>query len=166
MNFRYLAAASLMTLTFGTGCVRRATTQAFGLSGVRSPHPARPVPSSPDASLRSVFKQQTQGAFSPLNDDQRVQALQARLKMNPKDLGARLELGSIYEGYRLYDNAFDQYVEALRLAPADDVSAEQAVLGLSRSSRPSRRTPEAIPLVEAALKERPSVSAWNELGLL
>jgi len=169
MNFRYLATASLMTLTLGTGCVRRATTQDFGLSRTASPRPQRPAALSPDASLRTVFKRQTQGAFNPLSDDQRVQALQARLKANPQDLAVRLELGSVYEGYRLYDNAFDQYLAALRLpspSNAGDASADQAVLGLSRSARGSRRTAEAIPLVEAVLKERPSARAWNELALL
>jgi Tfp pilus assembly protein PilF len=165
MNFRYLAAASLMTLTLGTGCVRRAVSQDFGLSGTASPRPRRPATLTPDASLRTVFKRQTQGAFNPLSDDQRVQALQARLKMNPQDVAGRLELASIYEGYRLYDNAFDQYLETLRL-PSDDASAEQAVLGLSRSARASRRTAEAIPSVEAVLKDRPMASSWNELGLL
>ena len=170
MNFRYLAAASLLTLTLGTGCVRRTTTRDFGLSPRTAPtRPKRPAALSPDASLRTVFKRQTPGAFNPLSDDQRVQALQGRLKMSPQDLAARLELGSVYESYRLFDNAFDQYLEALRLSSSDDASAEQAaqaVLGLSRSARASHRTAEAIPLVEAVLKARPAANTWNELGLL
>src|SRR5437660_1528950 len=172
MNFRYLAAASLLTLTLGTGCVRRTTTRDFGLSPRTAPtRPKRPAALSPDASLRTVFKRQTQGGFNPLSDDQRVQALQARLKANPQDIAVRLELGSVYESYRLHDNAFDQYLEALRLPPSNvanaaDTSAQRAVMGLSRSARASRRTAEAIPLVEAVLRERPSASAWNELGLL
>ena len=170
MNFRYLAAASLLTLTLGTGCVRRTTTRDFGLSPRTAPtRLKRPAALSPDASLRTVFKRQTLGAFNPLSDDQRVQALQGRLKMSPQDLAARLELGSVYESYRLFDNAFDQYLEALRLSSSDDASAEQAaqaVLGLSRSARASHRTAEAIPLVEAVLKARPAANTWNELGLL
>src|SRR5260370_21695245 len=115
MNLRHLTAASLMALTLSTGCVRRATTQDFGLSGIDSSKPKRPAALTPDASFRTVFKRQTQGAFNPLSDDPRVQALQARLKMNPQDIAGRLELAGIYERYRLYDNAFDQYLATVRL---------------------------------------------------
>jgi tetratricopeptide (TPR) repeat protein len=170
MNLRYLAAASLLTLTLGTGCVRRTTTQDFGLPTRNAPaRPQRPATLSPDASLRTVFKRQTQGALNPLGDDPRVRALQDRLTANPQDIAVRLELGSVFESYRLYDNAFAQYLAALRLPPAGhaaDASADQAVLGLSRSARASRRMAEAIPLLEAVLKERPAAGTWNELGLL
>src|SRR5215467_12564246 len=138
MNPRHLAVVSLMVLTLGIclGCVRRTTTQDFGLTPRRaSPRPQRPAALSPDASLRNVFKQQTQGAFDPLSDDQRARALQDRLKANPRDAGVRLELGSVYESYRLFDNAFDQYLEALRLCGPEfaGAPAQQAVVGLSRS---------------------------------
>jgi Tfp pilus assembly protein PilF len=166
MKFRDLTAVSLMALILSTGCVHRTTTQDFGLTGIASPKPRRPPALTPDASLRTVFRRQTQGAFDPLSDDQHVQKLQARLKMNPQDIGARLELATTYESYQLYDKAFDQYTETLRLSTSDDASAQQAVLGLSRSGRASHRTAEAIPLIEAILKDRPTAHSWNELGLL
>src|ERR1051326_3015021 len=85
----------------------------------------------PDASLRAVFKQQTEGTFNPLNDDPRVQELQARLKSNSADVTARLQLGLVYEKYKLHDSAMDQYKAALRqLAPSDTLS-EQAAVGQS-----------------------------------
>jgi Tfp pilus assembly protein PilF len=218
MNFRYLTAASLMALTLSTGCVRRVTTQDFGLSGFTPAKPKRQATPSPDASLRAVFKSQTQGAFNPLSDDQRVVALQAKLKTNPNDVASRLELGGIYESYRLEDQAFDVYREAIVNSPSKlgrDASPEgrarqgeasreasgevplgttpaplfglrpvglalrgatppdsgreliqQAVIGLSRSARGSHRTAEAVPVLEAILKDRPTTASLNELGLL
>src|SRR5216684_796493 len=103
MNFKSLTASLMLSLMFGTGCVRRTVTQDFGLSRISSPPRSKhQVASSPDASFRTIFKQQTQGAFNPLNDDPHVQGLQARLKSNPQDSPARLELGSVYESYGLY----------------------------------------------------------------
>ncbi len=113
---------------------------------------------------RATFRQQTVAAFNPLADDARVQALQARLTLNSQDVAARLELAAVYEGYRLYEDATQQYRQAL--ATAAGPLAEQAVLGLGRCTRASRRPEQAIPLLEAFSKESPSASAWNELGLL
>src|SRR5438132_8605255 len=120
MNFKYLTAAVLLSLTFGTGCLRRTVSQDLGSTAITSPPRSKlqAAALSPDASLRAVFKQQTQGAFNPLNDDPHVQELQARLKSNPQNITARLELGSVYENYRLYDSALDQYKEALQQLPA------------------------------------------------
>ena len=168
MNFKSVAAVLLLSLMFGTGCVRRTVSQDFGLSGItsapRSKHQAAAL--SPDASLRAVFKQQTQGAFNPLNDDPHVQGLQARLKSNPQDIQARLELASVYESYRLYDSALDQYKEALRQLPAGDALSGKAAVGLSNSARASHRIAEAIPLLESAIAQQPAANSWNELGLL
>jgi Tfp pilus assembly protein PilF len=166
------------------GCVHRAAVgRDFGLSGTASQRtnpkagagPAKIVrrPAvSPDASLRTIFQQQTQGAFNPLTDDERVQALQARLNLNPQDLAARLELAGVYENYRLYDDGFGQYTETLRLANSataeagNSALAEQAALGLGRCAQALRRPGQAIPPLEAFLKESPSANAWHELGLL
>ncbi len=149
------AAILLIILVLATGCVHRTTQQTA---------------TSPDAALRAIFQQQTQGAFNPLTDDRRVEALQLRLKLNPQDVGARLELAGVYENYRLYDDGLEQYRETLRLArsvPGDNASiAQKAVLGLRRCAQASGRTREAIPLLEEFLKESPSAGAWNELGLL
>src|SRR2546425_2274356 len=167
MNFKPATAALLLSLMFGTGCVRRNVTQDFGLSGISSPPRSKHQnASSPDASLRAVFKQQTQGAFNPLSDDPHVQGLQARLKSNPQDIPARLELASVYESYRLYDSALDQYKEALRQLPAGDALIGKAAVGLSNSARASHRIAEAIPLLESAIAQQPASNSWNELGLL
>ncbi len=166
MNVRHLNAALLLALSLGTGCVRHAITQDFGLSGIASQRPKAPAAPAIDTSVRGVFKRQTQGAFNPLSDDARVQALQARLKSNSQDVAARLELGGVYESYKLYDNAFEQYREALQLSLSDGATAEQAVAGLSRSARASRRPADAIAPVETLVWQRPSAASWNELGLL
>ncbi len=145
----------LSIVVLATGCVHRTVQRT-------SP--------SPDAALRSIFQQQTQGAFNPLSDDRRFAALQVRLKLNPQDLAARLELAGVYENYRLYDDGLEQYRTSLglaRSAPGDNASfAEKAVLGLRRCAQASGRTREAIPLIEEFLNESPSAILWNELGLL
>ena len=166
MNVQHLNAALLLALSLGAGCVRHAITQDFGLSGIASQRPKAPTALAIDTSLRAVFKRQTQGAFNLLSDDARVQALQARLNSNPQDVAARLELGGVYESYKLYDNAFEQYREALQLSLSDGATAEQAVAGLSRSARASRRPADAIAPVETLVWQRPSAACWNELGLL
>ena len=166
MTVRHWIAMLLVALTLGTGCVRRAVTHDFGLSGMTSQTRKHPSAQSPDTTFRAVFKRQIQGAFNPLSDDARVQGLQERLKANAQDVTARLELGSVYEGYKLYDNAFDQYKEAIPSPIASAAAAEQVVAGLSRSGRASRRSAEAIAPVERLLEQRPSASSWNELGLL
>ena len=166
MNVQHLNAALLLALSLGAGCVRHAITQDFGLSGIASQRPKAPTAPAIDTSLRAVFKRQTQGALNLLSDDARVQALEARLKSNPQDMAARLELGSVYESYKLYDNAFDQYQQALQLSLSDGAAAEQIVAGLSRSARSARRSREAIAPVETLLQQRPSAASWNELGLL
>lgn len=178
-----LTATTLAILTLATGCVRHATvSQSLGLSGGVMSQPkaqetgtgssgvSRQAARSPDGSLRTISKQQTQGAFDPLTDDPRVQALRTRLRLNPQDVAARLELAGVYEVYRFYDSGLEQYMETLRLARsgpgASGPLAAQAVLGLGRCARASGRTREVIPLLEAALKEWPSAGSWNELGLL
>src|SRR5690348_3639922 len=106
MTMKSLTTLLLLCLTFGTSCIRRAVTQNFGLTGTSSTPRSKPhTAPSPDASLRAVFKQQTQRAFNPLNDDPQLQQLQTRIKSNPQDIRARLELASTYESYGLYDGA-------------------------------------------------------------
>lgn len=133
-----------------TACVHRtATNQDFGLPGL-SPR---------KTTVRSILRQQA--AFNPLADDERVQSLRARLKVNPADAAARLELAVVYENYRLYDDALEQYAESLR-----NGGAEPAALGLARCARASGRTNEAVPILEAFLKQSPTADSWHELGLL
>ena len=166
MNVRHLTAALGMALTLGGGCIRQAITQDFGLSGTASQRGKRRQAPAIDTPLRAVFKRQIQGAFSPLGEDGRIQALEARLKSDPQDAAARLELASVYENYRLYDNAFDQFRQAMQLVLPDGAAAEQALAALSRSARASRRSQEALAPVETLVEQRPSAVSWNELGLL
>jgi Flp pilus assembly protein TadD len=167
MNLKIVTALLLLSITFGTSCMRRTATQNFGRNGTSSSaRPKSPGPLTPDASLRAVFKQQTQGAFNPLSDDPHVQELQGRIKSNPGDAAARLELASVYQSYKLYDSALDQYKQALRQLPASDPLSEQAAVGFSRSARASHRSAEAVPVLERFLIQRPGVNSWIELGLL
>src|SRR5437667_12788356 len=97
-----IAAGIVASAVLLTACVRRTSVQDFGL-----PHETRPAAvrhsrsAAPDDSFRAVFKQQTQGAFNPLEDDPRAGALERRLTANPADVSARLELAKLYESYRL-----------------------------------------------------------------
>src|SRR5437867_10947085 len=166
MNVQHLNAALLLALSLGIGCVRHAITQDFGLSGIASQRPKAPAAPAIDTSLRAVFKRQTQGAFNLLSDDARVQALQARLKSNSQDVAARLELGGVYESYKLYDTAFEQYREAVQLSLSDGATAEQAIAGLSRSARASRRLAQAVPPVASLVWQPPSAASWHDSGLL
>src|SRR5215475_6636518 len=110
VKFAFLAIVVMITL----GCVRRTVAG----------YPA-PV----------VEKQKTQGAIDALTDDQHVKALQSRIKLDPKDVAARMELAGVYETYRLWDDAFQQYSEVM----AVQVS-EPAVIGLARCGQLSGRS--------------------------
>jgi Flp pilus assembly protein TadD len=166
MNLKFSTGILLLSVALGTSCVHRAANPDLGLNRLTSPVRSKSQAKSPDASIRSVFKQQTEGTFSPLNDDPQVQELQARLKSNSNDVAARLQLALVYEKYKLYDSAMDQHKAALRQSAPADTLFEQAAVGLSRSARASHRVAEAIPIVETALIQRPTANSWNELGLL
>jgi Flp pilus assembly protein TadD len=157
-------------LLLSTGCVRHTVSQDFGLSGFK-PRSATPQKTqAPDSSVRSVLQKQKIHSFDPVSDDPRVQTLQTRLKANNNDFSARLELATIYESYRLFADASEQYMQALqtlKVTPeTDGAIVEQAVLGFARVSQPSGRAKEALPLLESFAKEKKSASAWNQLGLL
>src|SRR6266550_2388412 len=157
MMVRLSTCVFLVSLLLPASCVRRTSVQNFGL-----PAAPRSV-KSPDASLRAIFQQQTKGAFDPLTDDARVQSLKARVKANKTDIAARLELAALYESYRFYDEALEQYTSALELGGAP---AEQSILGVIRCDQALGRTWQAIPLLEQFAKESPSATVWNALGLL
>jgi len=148
-----------LALLLASGCVHRSLTHDFGLPS--SSRQTQKATKPPDAALREIFQQQSQGAFDPLTGDQRIQKLQAHLKSNSQDFAARLELATIYENYGLYDNAFDEYMQTLNTSPS-----EPAALGLGRVSRTIARSVEALPLVEAFAAIHPSADSWNEVGLL
>src|SRR3989442_8171516 len=129
-----------MIFILATGCVRRAID---GYPGT------------------FVQKQKTQGAFNVVTDDEHVRTLQAKLKLEPSDVATHMELAGIFESYRLFDDAFTQYSEAFRLSPS-----EEAVLGLARSAQGAGRSSQAIPTLEAFVKQSPAVNTWDQLGLL
>ena len=108
-----------------------------------------------------VDKQKTQGAINALTDDQHVQALQVRIKLDPKDVAARLELAGIYETYRLYNDAFEQYSAVIHIQPT-----EPAVIGLAHCGQASGRSHEAIQILEGLIKDSPSATTWDQLGML
>ena len=183
---RCTTAALITIFTLATGCVHRATvSQDFGLPGGLAPQkkaktppvsPAirRPAAISPDDVLRATLDHQTEGAFNPLTDDRRIQSLQNRLKLDPQNPAARLELAGIYEHYRLCEDALEHYTESLRLVRSqpepNGLLGEKAGLGLGRCARASGRARQAIPVLEAFLKEWPAAGTmaglWNEVGLL
>jgi Flp pilus assembly protein TadD len=149
----------LVVLVFFSGCVHRTLTHDFGLpTGSRKVDKA---PKPPDVALREIFQRQTQGAFDPLTGDRRIQTMEARLKINPQDSAARLELAAIYESYGLHEDALDQYTQVLQADPS-----EAAAVGLGRTARATARSVEALPLVEAFAAIHPTADSWNEVGLL
>jgi len=149
----------LTILLLASGCVHSRVARDFGVPA--SSRKAEKAPKAPDVAMREIFQQQTQGAFDPMTGDRRIETTQARLKLNPQDNGARLELAAIYESYGLHDDAFDQYAQVLK----SNVS-EPAALGLGRAARATARAVEALPLVEAFAAIHPSAASWNEVGLL
>src|SRR5258706_9923405 len=89
-----IALVAISALT--CGCVRRTVSAIFPRS--------RPVSRAkiqrtltPDESLRHTFEQQTHEAFNPLTDDRTIQMLRTRLRINPADPAARVQLAAIYE---------------------------------------------------------------------
>ena len=125
---RSTTALVLAVAALTSGCTRRITRSGppdlFGAvaarpaarKGASVARSAAKTTQTPDESLRELFRQQARGAFNPLTDDRRVRLFQTRLQLDPQDLAARLGLAGIYESYRLYEEAFDQYTEVLNLA--------------------------------------------------
>jgi tetratricopeptide (TPR) repeat protein len=158
MTVRLKRAALVAIVLFTAGCVRHQTVQDFGLKG---PAVRQPAPSG-NSSLRAIFlQQQIKGALNPVVSDPRIPALEARLAANPADIDARLQLAALYEGYRLHEEALEQYTQAY-----DRSESEAALFGIVRSDQALNRVWRAIPLLEQFVKETPSAAAWNMLGLL
>jgi tetratricopeptide (TPR) repeat protein len=159
---------ALLLLILSSACVRQRITQDFGLPG--NGKVPRIQQKAPDAAVRAIFQKQKINNSDPLANDARVQELQARLKANPKDLAAHLELGAINESYNLFDAASEQYTQTLQfaasVADADNVIIEQATLGFARMAQSLGQVREVSPVLERFAKERASANAWNQLGLL
>ena len=162
MNWRFgfrVGLVALLALT-ATGCSR--SRWAFWRSA-RTPQTraARAAPVSP---VRRAMEQQTRGAFDPVSGDRRVQSLNARLRLDPQDVEARLDLARIYESYNMEDLAREQYGRALNL-DGDSAPALQGLARLARSSPGSAA--ETLPLVRAYLERTPGdVAALNMMGTL
>ena len=181
---RWTAAGLAAALALTAGCTRRtAVSHDFGLPNspssqkriskapAGSPPAARKGAPSPDEALREVFKQQAQGAFDPLTDDRRVKLIENRLRLNPQDMTARLELAGIYERYRLYEEALEQYTQALKYLSESPAAAgvplrETVAAGFGRAARAAGRSSEAVPALAAFVRRSPSAGTWNEMGIL
>lgn len=164
MNWRFgfrVALVALLLLIV-TGCSR--SRWAFWRIA-RTPQvqarKARPVPASP---VRQAMEQQTKGAFDPVAGDRRVQLLNARLRLDPQDVDARLELARIYESYSMDELAREHYARALNL----DGDSKPSLQGLARLSRSNPESAaEILPLVRAFIERKPDdVAALNMLGTL
>lgn len=159
MNWRFGSRVGLVTLLAltATGCAH--SRWAFWRSS-RTPQlqtrKARPATVSP---VRRAMEQQTRGAFDPVSGDRRVQLLNARLRLDPQDVQARLDLARIYESYSMEELAREQYGRALNL-DGDSAPALQGLARLARSNPASAA--ETLPLVRAFLERKPGdIAALN-----
>jgi len=134
-----MKSALLIVLFLNTGCVHR-TISGF-----------------------PVFapKHKIQGALDAVAGDEHIRLLQEKLKNDPDDVQARLELAGAFEQYRLWTDAFEQYSEVFHRA-----SSEQAAVGVGRTASALGRAGDAIPLLEGFLKKAQSPDAWDALGML
>jgi Flp pilus assembly protein TadD len=134
------------------GCVHH-TVDNFGGS--------RQKPTTPPPSVRSILQQQARNnPISPVSDSH-IQSLQNRLKANPVDAVAHLELASVYESYRLFAEALAQYTTTSVLS-----RSEKVMLGIARCSLALGRGPVGIPILEQFLRESSSPLVWNALAQL
>lgn len=164
-----------LLLFSSTGCAVRRLARVFRGSSsgpkmaLKAPPrkmPRRNLPRQnvPRPDVREIMARQAAGAFDPATGDRRVQLLNSKLRLDPQDAEARLELGAIYEQYSMDEPALEQFTRALNLDP----ESLPALLALSRVAR---RTPaaaaEAIPVVRAFLARHPDeAAALSALGSL
>src|SRR5215510_10469924 len=83
------------------GCVHHATVQDFGVIG--QPPAQRSSAAAPN--VRSILQQQTRNVSNNSISDSRMETLHSRVKTDPSDSAARLDLAVAYEGYRFYLDA-------------------------------------------------------------
>jgi Flp pilus assembly protein TadD len=169
MTSRLFAAVVLTSMTLSTGCVRRAVTHDFGLSGINATRVKRPSPPTPDSSLRALFKKQTiqtlnsPSPVSPVTDAERVEILREHVRANPQDVTAWLELGLLYERLSDLAGAGHTFEEALALNPESD----RLHNNLGYSLLLQNKTEAAERELRQALELNPSsATARNNLGAL
>ncbi len=160
---RILACAAALLILFSAGCVRRITRTVFWGSPQSKAARAASV-KVPRSRVREALERQAAGAFDPLIGDRRVGLLNARLRLDPQDAEARVELGQIYEQYSVDELALEQFTRALNLQP-DNLPA---VRGLARvAGHKAQWAAEAVPLARAFLSRHPKdVPAIGALGSL
>jgi superkiller protein 3 len=118
---------------------------------------------SPSA-VRRALEQQVQGAFDPASGDRRVQTLSARLRLDPQDAEARLDLARLYESYNMAELAQEQYLRAFNLDP-ESASALQGLVRIARAH--PEQAADTLPLVRAFLDRHPGhLAALNMHGTL
>lgn len=83
--------------------------------------------------------------------DDTVKALRAALEVSPENLPLRLHLARSLEQLGHYEQAADQFLEAL----ARDKAAEGARLGMARCTLQAGKLPEALRQLEAITKDDP-----------
>jgi len=178
----FAAALLLATLLVTSGCVRSTVTTSsvplFGAAPSQRTTPAaataHPAPQAqPDDAVGQAVLKQTKGAFNPLTDDKTVATLQTRLRLEPQNVAARLQLAGIFERYALDEQALDHYKQALSFATQNSETgaavppeAEAAALGVARCARALGQNSEAIAALEDFARRRPTAGVWNELGTL
>jgi len=172
MTFKSLTALLLLSVMLGTSCVRRTISQDLGIPGVTSlphlPHSKPQAASSPDASLRALFKQQTQqGAVNPLNNDRHLQELKQAIAELPAD-DAQVgnlwnKLGLLYENMASLSAAQSAFEHAVAANPQSDTAHNNLGYSLLLQSRYDGAESE----FRRALELNPSSStARNNLGII
>ena len=156
MTIKSLTALVLLSMMLSTSCIRR-TVNAKPKAGP-----------SPDASVRAVFKQQTQQAASnPLNDDRHLQELKEAIAALPPD-DARAanswnKLGLVYENMASLSAAQNAFEHAV----AANAQSDSAHNNLGYSLMLQSRYEIAEAEFRKALELNPgSATARNNLGVV
>ncbi len=154
---RWIAAAcAVAILATSTACVKRIVkAAAFWRT---SPAQRKPAPTQPQSGVRAAMQRQTEGAFDPATGDRRIQTLNSKLRVDPQDIEARLELARHFESYSMEEPALEQYTRVLNL----DSESLAAVQGMARLGGA-----DSVASVRAFLKNHTeSIEAMSALGSL
>ncbi len=119
------------------------------------------------------LKDQTSGKTKPVSkiaeasnwEDQNPAAaqLQEKVRQNPDNVEALLELGAYYHGKLLFDKAFAAYQDALKISPANAKCLEAT----GRLMRDWNQPQAGIEYLKKAVEISPNmIEAWNTLGTL